>query len=279
MEIKYSKFDFNRKDIYFFLFFLIGSNPFIYFNSSNFGELLDSSIFFLYLAYRFYFILKLKNETNIKIENKVLFIENKNYRKFINFEDIKKIIIRKNFFSSYDIVINFDETISLFRYLCNYFLDVSIGKNHNKSYVICDVKNKDDVIKEILDELNIKENNEIEKETLVIKYSLLEKETLLLFLILVILIIFGNRIILGMYFFVIILKILKKKYTYKKIDKKTIKIEDKHKTIYVMEDFIEDKNYLKINYKSNSILSKFNFYYFLYDVLPSRYKIIKQEVH
>ena len=171
MEIKYSKFDFNRKDIYFFLFFLIGSNPFIYFNSSNFGELLDSSIFFLYLAYRFYFILKLKNETNIKIENKVLFIENKNYRKFINFEDIKKIIIRKNFFSSYDIVINFDETISLFRYLCNYFLDVSIGKNHNKSYVICDVKNKDDVIKEILDELNIKENNEIEKETLVIKYS------------------------------------------------------------------------------------------------------------
>lgn len=111
MEIKYSKFDFNAKDIYFFIFFLLGSNPFVYFHGMDFEDLLFSNTFFVYLAYRFYFIMKLKKELSIKLENDKLTIKNRFYKKSVNLEDIKKIIIRKNFLSSYDIMINFDDSI------------------------------------------------------------------------------------------------------------------------------------------------------------------------
>lgn len=273
MEIKYSKFDFNIKDVYFFVFFLFGSNLFIYFYSVDFEEFLFSNTFFVYLGYRFYFVMKLKQKLSIKLENGMLIIDNKIYKKVINFKNIKKIIIRKNFLSSYDIIINFDETISLFRYLCNYFSDISIGKNHNISFVICDVINKDEVINRLLNELNIIENKEIQREKIVyVKYSLFEKKPVFLFLILSVLILIDIKILLFLYFCIINLRILKKKYKYIKIDEKTIKVEEKNKMIYVTEDFLEEESLLKIDYQTNNIFSKFNFYYFLYDVLPLKYK-------
>ena len=71
---------------------------------------------------------------------------------------------------------------------------------------------------------------------------------------------------------IINLRIFKKEYRFERIDNTKIKIYEKNKSIYIIEDFIEDKNILKIDYDSKHILSRYNTYYFSYNVLPRNYK-------
>ena len=128
MKIEYSKFDFNRVDIFGIIVGNIG-----------------------YLAYRFIFTLFLKEKTKINFEKVKITVNGLFMTKEIYYDDIKFISVRKNFLNSYDLIINFDETATIFRYLCNYISDaLSSGINKKNTFVICELKNVDEVLKELL---------------------------------------------------------------------------------------------------------------------------------
>ena len=124
MKIEYSKFDFNRADIF-------GIVP---------GNI-------VYLIYRFIFTLFLKNRTQINFGKVKITVNGLFMTKEIYYDDIKFISVRKNFLNSYDLIINFDETATIFRYLCNYISDTfSSGINKKNTFVICELKNVDEVL-------------------------------------------------------------------------------------------------------------------------------------
>ena len=60
---------------------------------------------------------------------------------------------RKNILGSYDILLNFDSSINIYKYFCNLIIDVSIESNHKKSYIFCDIKNKDEILECLLEKI------------------------------------------------------------------------------------------------------------------------------
>ena len=127
MKIKYSKFDFNRKDIVIFLSFLIYLTFFLLFVDSGRNILryiiFLSSVIIFCSIYRFYLVWLWKNKVKIEFFKTFIKVNGILYSKKLNYNEIKKLTIRKNYLSSYDIVINYDEGINFFRYLCNCFFD------------------------------------------------------------------------------------------------------------------------------------------------------------
>ncbi len=155
MNLKYKKFDFNKNDItlfllflmYYFIFYLFVNN--IYKYTIVIGNILI--IYFLYRIVIVYFLKKKFTKITFKlnsIEIKGIFL-----KKIIKYENIENITVRKNYLGSGDIIINFDDTLNIYRYFCNYICDVSIRKNHKNSYIICDLKNFHKIEKIILEKI------------------------------------------------------------------------------------------------------------------------------
>ncbi|RRD37594.1 hypothetical protein EII29_11130 [Leptotrichia sp. OH3620_COT-345] len=117
MEIKYSKFDFNKNDIGFFLFFMIYIQPQLLF-SKNMEDILVGSLFLsiaiFYFIYRFYLVWILKKKGEIRFYNELIEIKGEFFVKKLGYRNIRNLTIRKNYLNSYDIVINYDESINFF---------------------------------------------------------------------------------------------------------------------------------------------------------------------
>ena len=285
MKIKYSKFDFNRKDVVIFLSFLIYLIFFLLFVDSERNILryiiFLSSVIIFCSIYRFYLVWLWKNKVKIEFFKTFIKVNGIFYSKKLNYNEIKKLTIRKNYLSSYDIVINYDEGINFFRYLCNYFFDkFSIGKNRDKSFVICDVKNIDEILNFLLEKIGYPKKevyNNFNKYKIHIKYSLFESSYILFFLIfcvlLLLLFIFDKFSIIIIYIFIGNIKFLKKEYNIINYDKDRIEIYEEKRKIYIIRDFYEDNRNIIIDYDvKENLFGKYNFYYFENNMLPRKYK-------
>ena len=223
----------------------------------------------------------MKNKTEIHLNNRGINIQSKFIKKEISYGDIKILLFRKNFLGSYDIVINIDDSINLYRYFCNYFFDASIRKNHKKSYIICDVKNFKEIRRLLLKKINTKTSLLKKQESLYIRYSLIENQMMILGYIFLLVFILSvaikdMRIFLLIYFIFISIKFFKKVYTIEEFDGKIIRIYNDKKEMYVFESYKNMENKIIIDY---GLKIKYNYYYLTNNLLPSRYKIIRQEVH
>ena len=252
-------------------------------------------IFFLvtgisYFVYRYLFVMIVKNKIKITFSNYEIVIKGIFFEKVIEYSNIKKLIIRKNKLGSYDILINFDSTINIFKYLCNFINDVSIENNHKESYIFCDIRNKDEVLEYLLEKTGypkkeIREKIRIEK--LYVKYSIFERFFMLCFGIFGLMTIFLIGIMLEyktmvsfkvifLLLIVTVIRIFKKDYSMKRYSSHSISISEKKKEIYVMEDFSETDEKLIINYGNTNFYEvKFNYYYFQNNVVPRNYRKIR----
>ena len=211
------------------------------------------------------------------------------FEKTIAYDDIKTLTVRKNILGSYDILLNFDSTISVYKYLCNLVTDVSIENNHEKSYVFCDIKNKDEILEYFLEKIGYPKKEIREKvngEKLYVKYSIFERFHMLCCSIFSIVSIFSVGVAWGylelmIELFVIIIlllvmtmiKFFRKDYIMKRYSNYSISISEKKKEIYIMDDFFETDKKVIINYENTNFNSvKFNFYYFQNNVMPKNYK-------
>ena len=291
MEIKYSKFEINMWDIFFLILFLghlLGGIDIL------FNEKEKDGIFFLaigisYFIYRFLLVMIIKNKMKFDFSDYEVKIKGLFFEKTIEYSDIKKLIVRKNILGSYDILLNFDSTISVYKYLCNLITDVSVENNHEKSYVFCDIKNKDEILEYLLEKIGypkkeIREKKEEEK--LYVKYSIFEKHYMMCFAVFSLMIIFSVGIAWGylnliiklftviiLLLIITVIRFFKKDYVMKRYNNYSISISEKKKEIYIMDDFSETDKKVIINYENINFNSvKFNFYYFQNDVMPKNYK-------
>lgn len=214
MKIEYSKFDFNLVDI-------IGI---IVFNVP-------------YLIYKFFVMLFLKEKTDIVFANSKIIIQGFAINKEIFYDDIDSIMIQKNFLNSYDILINSNETVAHFRYLCNYITDsYATGLNANNTFVISDVKNVDEVLNEIFEKMYF-EKEKIESSRKEIAYS----------------------------------GIFNKKYKYSKIkstkNQEMLRIEEKYNRIFMFRNFAENEKEIKLQKITLYLL-----YRLLHKTMPKKYK-------
>lgn len=213
MKIKYSWFDFNLIDI---LGIFVGK--------------------IVYIFYRFIITIFLKKHTVINFEKIKITINGLFMKKEIYYDDIKFISIRKNFLNSYDLVINLDETITFFKYTCNYITDAfSSSKDKKNTFVICEIKNINEIIKDLLEkmEFNYDDFNNAEKST-----------------------IYSDKV--------------HKKYSFSKSknykSKEIIKISDGNNSIYVIDNFVESDKSIILDCPPNKML-----YQILYRPMPLKY--------
>lgn len=291
MEIKYSKFEINMWDIFFLVIYLshlLGGID-ILFNKKE-----KDGIFFLvigisYFVYRFLLVMIIKSKMKFHFSDYEVKIKGLYFEKIIEYSDIKKLIVRKNILGSYDILLNFDSSINIYKYFCNLIMDVSIENNHEKSYVFCDIKNKDEILEYLLEKIGYPKKEIREKvnvEKLYVKYSIFEKHYMMCFAVFCIIVIFSVGIALGylelmIELFVIIIlllvmtmiKFFRKDYIMKRYNNYSISISEKKKEIYIMDDFFETDKKVIINYENTNFNSvKFNFYYVQNNVMPKNYK-------
>ena len=292
MKIKYSKFEINMWDIFFLILFLghLLGGIYILFNEKE-----KAGIFFLvigisYFIYRFLLVMIVKNKMKFDFSDYEVKIKGLFFEKTIAYNDIKTLTVRKNILGSYDILLNFDSSMNIYKYFCNLIMDVSIENNHEKSYVFCDIKNKDEILEYLLEKIGYPKKEIREKvngEKLYVKYSIFEKHYMMCFAVFSLMIIFSVGIAWGYLnlmiklFTIIILLLLvitvirffKKDYVMKRYNNYSISISEKKKEIYIMDDFSETDKKVIINYKNTNFNSvKFNFYYFQNDVMPKNYK-------
>ena len=202
MKIKYSKFQINMWDIFFLILFLghLLGGIYILFNEKE-----KAGIFFLvigisYFVYRFLLVMIIKSKMKFYFSDYEVKIKGLFFEKTIEYSDIKKLIVRKNILGSYDILLNFDSTISVYKYLCNLITDVSIENNHEKSYIFCDIKNKDEILEYLLEKIGYPKKEIREKvngEKLYVKYSIFEKHYMICFAVFSLMIIFSVGIAWG----------------------------------------------------------------------------------
>ena len=291
MEIKYSKFEINMWDIFFLVIYLshlLGGID-ILFNKKE-----KDGIFFLvigisYFVYRFLLVMIIKNKMKFDFSDYKVKIKGLFFEKIIEYSDIKKLIVRKNMLGSYDILLNFDSSINIYKYFCNLIIDVSIESNHKKSYIFCDIKNKDEILEYLLEKIGYPKKEIREKvngEKLYVKYSIFEKYHMMCFAVFSIMAIFSVGIAWGylelmIELFVIIIlllvmtmiKFFRKDYIMKRYSNYSISIFEKKKGIYIMDDFFETDKKVIVNYENTNFNSvKFNFYYFQNNVMPKNYK-------
>ena len=289
MEIKYSKFEINMWDIFFLILFLghlLGGIDIL------FNEKEKDGIFFLaigisYFIYRFLLVMIIKNKMKFDFSDYKVKIKGLFFEKIIEYSDIKKLIVRKNMLGSYDILLNFDSSINIYKYFCNLIIDVSIESNHKKSYIFCDIKNKDEILDYLLEKIGypkkeIREKEEGEK--LYVKYSIFEKHFMMCFAVFNLMTIFSVGIAWGylnlmIKLFTIILLLLvmtvirffKKDYIMKRYSNYSISISEKKKEIYIMDDFFETDEKVVINYR-NYFYKVNNRYCFQNSIMPRDYK-------
>ena len=291
MKIKYSKFEINMWDIFFLILFLghLLGGIYILFNEKE-----KAGIFFLvigisYFIYRFLLVMIVKNKTKINFSDYEVKIKGLFFEKTIAYNDIKTLTVRKNILGSYDIFLNFDSSMNIYKYFCNLIMDVSIESNHKKSYIFCDIKNKDEILECLLEKIGypkkeIREKEEEEK--LYVKYSIFEKHYMMCFAVFFIIVIFSVGIAWGylnlmiklftiiiLLLVITVIRFFKKDYIMKRYNNYSISISEKKKEIYVMDYFFETDKKVIINYENINFNSvKFNFYYFQNNVMPKNYK-------
>ena len=291
MKIKYSKFEINMWDIFFLILFLghlLGGID-ILFNKKEKVGIIFLIIGISYFVYRFLLVMIIKSKMKFDFSDYEVRIKGLFFEKTIAYDDIKTLTVRKNILGSYDILLNFDSTISVYKYLCNLVTDVSIENNHEKSYVFCDIKNKDEILEYFLEKIGYPKKEIREKvngEKLYVKYSIFERFHMLCCSIFSIVSIFSVGVAWGylelmIELFVIIIlllvmtmiKFFRKDYIMKRYSNYSISISEKKKEIYIMDDFFETDKKVIINYKNTNFNSvRFNFYYFQNDVMPKNYK-------
>ena len=291
MKIKYSKFEINTWDIFSLILFLghLLGGIYILFNEKEKAGIFFLAIGISYFVYRFLLVMILKNKTKINFSDYGLKIKGLFFEKTIAYNDIKTLTVRKNILGSYDILLNFDSSINIYKYFCNLIIDVSIESNHKKSYIFCDIKNKDEILEYLLEKIGYPKKEIREKvnvEKLYVKYSIFEKYYMMCFAAFFIIVIFSVGIAWGYLelmielFIIIILllvmtmiKFFRKDYIMKRYSNCSISISEKKKEIYIMDDFFETDKKVIINYENTNFNSvKFNFYYFQNNVMPKNYK-------
>lgn len=291
MKIKYSKFEINTWDIFFLILFLghLLGGIYILFNEKE-----KTGIFFLaigisYFIYRFLLVMIIKSKMKFDFSDYEVKIKGLFFEKTIAYNDIKTLTVRKNILGSYDIFLNFDSSMNIYKYFCNLIMDVSIESNHKKSYIFCDIKNKDEILEYLLEKIGypkkeIREKKEEEK--LYVKYSIFEKYYVMCFAVFSLMIIFSVGIAWGylnlmiklftiiiLLLVITVIRFFKKDYVMKRYNNYSISISKKKKEIYIMDDFSETDKKVIINYKNTNFNSvRFNFYYFQNDVMPKNYK-------
>jgi len=290
MKIKYSKFEINTWDIFSLILFLghLLGGIYILFNEKEKAGIFFLAIGISYFVYRFLLVMILKNKTKINFSDYGLKIKGLFFEKTIAYNDIKTLTVRKNILGSYDILLNFDSSINIYKYFCNLIMDVSIESNNKKSYIFCDIKNKDEILECLLEKIGypkkeIREKEEEEK--LYVKYSIFEKYYMMCFAAFFIIVIFSVGIAweyldLMIKLFTIILllvmtviRFFKKDYIMKRYNNYSISISEKKKEIYIMDDFFETDKKVIVNYENTNFNNvKFNFYYFQNSVMPKNYK-------
>ena len=291
MKLKYSKFEINMWDIFFLILFLghlLGGIDILFNKKEKVG------IFFLaigisYFIYRFLLVMIIKNKTKIIFSDYGVKIKGLFFEKTIAYDDIKTLTVRKNILGSYDILLNFDSSINIYKYFCNLIIDVSIESNHKKSYIFCDIKNKDEILEYLLEKIGYPKKEIREKvngEKLYVKYSIFEKHYMMCFAVFSLMIIFSVGIAWGylnlmiklftiiiLLLVITVIRFFKKDYVMKRYNNYSISISEKKKEIYIMDDFSETDKKVIINYKNTNFNSvKFNFYYFQNNVMPKNYK-------
>ena len=291
MEIKYLKFEINMWDIFFLVIYLshlLGGID-ILFNKKEKDGIFFLAIGISYFVYRFLLVMIIKSKMKFDFSDYEVKIKGLYFEKTIAYNDIKTLTVRKNMLGSYDILLNFDSSMNIYKYFCNLIMDVSIESNHKKSYIFCDIKNKDEILEYLLEKIGYPKKEIREKvnvEKLYVKYSIFEKHYMMCFAVFCIIVIFSVGIAWGYLelmielFIIIILllvmtmiKFFRKDYIMKRYSNCSISISEKKKEIYIMDDFSETDKKVIINYKNTNFNSvKFNFYYFQNDVMPKNYK-------
>ena len=288
MEMKYSKFEINMWDIFFLVIYLshlLGGID-ILFNKKEKVGIIFLVIGISYFVYRFLLVMIIKSKMKFDFFDYEVKIKGLFFEKTIEYSDIKKLIVRKNILGSYDILLNFDSTISVYKYLCNLITDVSIENNHEKSYVFCDIKNKDEILEYLLEKIGYPKKEIREKvngEKLYVKYSIFEKHYMMCFAVFCIIVIFSVGIAWGylelmIELFVIIIlllvmtmiKFFRKDYIMKRYSNYSISIFEKKKGIYIVDSFLETDEKVVINYEN--YFYKRDYYYFQNNVMPKNYK-------
>lgn len=291
MKIKYSKFEINTWDIFSLILFLghLLGGIYILFNEKEKAGIFFLAIGISYFVYRFLLVMILKNKTKINFSDYGLKIKGLFFEKTIAYNDIKTLTVRKNILGSYDILLNFDSSINIYKYFCNLIMDVSIESNNKKSYIFCDIKNKDEILEFLLEKIGypkkeIREKEEEEK--LYVKYSIFEKYYMMCFAAFFIIVIFLVGVaweylnlmiklftIIILLLVVTVIRFFKKDYIMKRYSNYSISISEKKKEIYIMDHFFETDKKVIVNYENTNFNSvKFNFYYFQNNVMPRNYK-------
>ena len=180
MKIKYSKFEINTWDIFSLILFLghLLGGIYILFNEKEKAGIFFLAIEISYFIYRFLLVMIIKNKMKFDFSDYEVKIKGLFFEKTIAYNDIKTLTVRKNILGSYDILLNFDSSINIYKYFCNLIIDVSIESNHKKSYIFCDIKNKDEILEYLLDKIGYSKKEIREKmngEKLYVKYSIFEK--------------------------------------------------------------------------------------------------------
>ena len=291
MKIKYSKFEINMWDIFFLVIYLshlLGGID-ILFNKKEKVGIIFLVIGISYFVYRFLLVMIIKSKMKFDFSDYEVKIKGLFFEKTIAYNDIKTLTVRKNILGSYDILLNFDSSINIYKYFCNLIMDVSIENNHEKSYIFCDIKNKDEILEYLLEKIGYPKKEIREKvnvEKLYVKYSIFEKHYMMCFAVFCIIVIFSVGIAWGylelmIELFVIIIlllvmtmiKFFRKDYIMKRYNNYSISISEKKKEIYIMDDFFETDKKVIINYENTNFNSvKFNFYYVQKNVMPKNYK-------
>ena len=291
MKLKYSKFEINMWDIFFLILFLghLLGGIHILFNEKEKAGIFFLAIGISYFVYRFLLVIIIKNKMKFDFSDYEVKIKGLFFEKTIAYNDIKTLTVRKNILGSYDIFLNFDSSMNIYKYFCNLIIDVSIESNHKKSYIFCDIKNKDEILECLLEKIGYPKKEIREKvnvEKLYVKYSIFERFHMLCCLIFSIVSIFSVGIawwdlelMIELFIIIILLlvmtmiKFFRKDYIMKRYSNCSISISEKKKEIYIMDDFFETDKKVIINYENTNFNSvKFNFYYFQNNVMPKNYK-------
>ena len=289
MKIKYSKFEINTWDIFFLILFLghLLGGIYILFNEKEKAGIFFLAIGISYFIYRFLLVMIIKNKMKFDFSDYEVKIKGLFFEKTIAYNDIKTLTVRKNILGSYDIFLNFDSSMNIYKYFCNLIMDVSIESNHKKSYIFCDIKNKDEILEYLLEKIGYPKKEIREKvngEKLYVKYSIFEKHYMMCFAVFSLMIIFSVGIAWGYLnlmiklFTIIILLLLvitvirffKKDYVMKRYNNYSISISEKKKEIYIVDSFLETDEKVVINYEN--YFYKRNYYYFQNNVMPKNYK-------